>query len=104
MAAAGVDFVGLFTAFAVNTSDFHAPGVVGNFITMPLMFASTALFLRQFLPEWLKALGAVNPLTYSMELGRDAVIYGTPHDATALIYLTAFSAVLVLVERLLTAD
>jgi ABC-2 type transport system ATP-binding protein len=23
--AAGVDFVGLFTAFAVNTSDFHAP-------------------------------------------------------------------------------
>ena len=43
------------------------------------------------------------------ELGRDAVTYGTPPNATALIYLAAFSAAataaaLVLVERLLTAD
>jgi ABC-2 type transport system permease protein len=104
LVAAGVDFVGLYTAFAVNTSDFHAPVVVGNFITMPLMFASTALLPRQFLPEWLKAISAVNPLTYLTEPGRDVVTYGTPHDATALIHLTAFSAVLTLVERLLTAD
>jgi hypothetical protein len=65
---------------------------------MSLMFVSTSLFLRQFLPERLKAVSAVNPLTYLMELGRDAMTYGT------LIYLTAFSAALVLVERLLTAD
>jgi ABC-2 type transport system permease protein len=89
-----VGLAGLFTAFTVNTSDFHAPSV-GNFITMPLMFASTALFPRQFLPE---RLNAVNPLTYLTELGRDAMTYGT------LIYLTALSATLTLVERLLTAD
>jgi ABC-2 type transport system permease protein len=56
------------------------------------------LYLRQFLQEWLKAIGAVNPLTYLTELGRDAMTYGT------LIYLTAFSAALTLVERLLTAN
>ncbi len=89
--------VGLFTAFTVNTSDFHAP-VVGNFITMPLMFVSTALFPKQFFPEWLKAVSVVNPLTYLTELGRDAVTYGT------LIYLTALSAALALVERFLTAN
>jgi ABC-type multidrug transport system, permease component len=70
---------------------------------MPLMFASTALFPKQLLPEWLKAISAVNPLTYLTDPSRDAVTYGTPRDATALIYLTAFSAALVLVERLLTA-
>jgi ABC-2 type transport system permease protein len=43
-----VGLAGLFTALTVNTSDFYAPGV-GNFITMPLMFTSTALFPRQFL-------------------------------------------------------
>jgi ABC-2 type transport system permease protein len=109
LVAAGVGFAALFTALTVNTSDFHAPVVVGNFITMPLMFTSTALFPRQFFPEWLKAISAVNPLTYLTELGRDAVTYGTPPDATAFIYLAAFSAAataaaLVLVERLLTAD
>jgi ABC-2 type transport system permease protein len=76
---------------------------------MPLMFTSTALFPKQFFPEWLKAISVVNPLTYLTELGRDAVTYGTPPDATAFIYLAAFSAAataaaLVLVERLLTAD
>ena len=96
-----MDFVGLFTALTVNTSDFHAPVVVGNFIMMPLMFASTALFPRQFLPERLKAVSSVNPLTYLMEPGRDAATYGTPPDATAFIYL---AAAFVLVERLLTAD
>ncbi len=65
---------------------------------MPLMFVSTVLSPRQFLPERLKATSAVNPLTYSTELGRDAMTYGT------LIYLTAFSAALTRVERLLTAD
>jgi ABC-2 type transport system permease protein len=92
-----VGLAALFTALTVNTSDFYAPGV-GNFITMPLMFVSAALFPRQFLPEWLKAISAVNPLTYLTELGRDAMTYGT------LIYLTAFSVALTLVERLLTAD
>ncbi len=76
---------------------------------MPQMFASTALFPRQFIPEWLKAISAVNPLTYLTELGRDAMTYATPPDATAFIYLAAFSAAattaaLVLVERFLTAD
>ncbi len=65
---------------------------------MPLMFVSTALFPRQFLPERLKAVSAINPLTYLTELGRDAMTYGT------FIYLTAFSAALTLVERFLTAD
>jgi len=51
-----------------------------------------------------KAISAVNPLTYLTELGRDAVTYGMPHDATAFIYLAVFSAALTLVERLLTAD
>ncbi len=109
LVAAGVGFAGLFTALTVNTSDFHAPGVVSNFITMPLMFTSTALFPRQFFPDWLKAVSAVNPLTYLTELGRGAITYGAPPDTTAFIYLLVFSAAatataLLLVERLLTAD
>jgi ABC-2 type transport system permease protein len=109
LAAAGAGFSALFIALTVNAADVHAPGVVANFITMPLMFTSTALFPRQFFPEWLRAVSAANPLTHLAELGRSALIYGSPPDPASLLYIFAFSAASValttaLTERLLTAD
>mgnify|MGYP001770658489 FL=1 len=84
LVALGVGFSALFAVFTANTSDVHAPGVVANFITMPLMFTSTAVFPREFFPDWLKALSAVNPLTYATELGREALIYGSPPNLSLI--------------------
>ncbi|MGB9706051.1 MAG: ABC transporter permease [Pyrobaculum sp.] len=106
---AGVGFASLFTLLTVNTADVHAPGVISNFITMPLMFTSTALFPREFFPQWLKAISEVNPLTYVTELGRDALVYGAPPDPLALLYTAIFAAAtlsmgVAAVEAKLTAD
>jgi ABC-2 type transport system permease protein len=109
LAAAGAGFSALFIALTVKTADLHAPSVVANFITMPVMFASTALFPRQFFPEWLRAVSDANPLTHLVELGRSALIYGSPPDLASFMYVVAFSAAsaalaAALTERLLTAD
>lgn len=109
LVALGVGFSALFAVFTANTSDVHAPGVVANFITMPLMFTSTAIFPSQFFPSWLKAISDVNPLTYATELGREALIYGAPPDAGALAALLIFAAVtgiagVVVVEMRLSPD
>ena len=89
--ALGLGFSSLFAVFTSNTSDMHAPGVIANFVTMPLMFTSTAIFPREFFPTWLKALSEVNPLTYATELGREALIYGSAPSATALVALALFA-------------
>jgi ABC-2 type transport system permease protein len=50
---------------------------IGQMITMPLFFASNALYPIAVMPEWLKALSLVNPLTYEVDALRGLLI-GTP--------------------------
>ncbi|ABO07667.1 ABC transporter permease [Pyrobaculum calidifontis] len=109
LVAAGVGFASLFTALTANTADVQAPGVVMNFITMPLMFTSTALFPRQFFPTWLQAISDANPLTYLTEIGRSALVYGAvpppSHFAAVLIFAATATALgAIVVEKTLTAD
>lgn len=106
---AGLGFSALFTIFTVNTSDVHAPGVINNFITMPLMFTSTALFPKEFFPQWLRAISDFNPLSYLTELGREALVYGAPPDIKAFLAIAAFAAATItagvaVVETKLEAD
>lgn len=39
---------------------------IGQAITMPLFFASNALYPVEFMPEWVQWLGHINPLTYEV--------------------------------------
>jgi len=41
--------------------------VIMNFLTMPLMFTSSALFPLEFMPSWLAAVAKWNPLTYTID-------------------------------------
>jgi ABC-2 type transport system permease protein len=50
---------------------------IGQMITMPLFFASNALYPVAVMPGWLKALSLVNPLTYEVDALRGLLI-GTP--------------------------
>ena len=109
LVVAGVGFSALFIAMTAGASDPHAPMVVNNFVTMPLVFTSTALFPSQLFPQWLKAVSAVNPITYLTELGRAALIYGAYPDPTQLLALILFSAAsltigVAAVEKALTVD
>jgi ABC-2 type transport system permease protein len=50
---------------------------IGQMITMPLFFASNALYPVAVMPGWLKVLSLVNPLTYEVDALRGLLI-GTP--------------------------
>ena len=49
---------------------------IGQAITMPLFFSSSALYPVAVMPGWLKAVSLVNPLTYEVEALR-ALLIGT---------------------------
>jgi ABC-2 type transport system permease protein len=50
---------------------------IGQAITMPLFFSSSALYPASIMPGWLQVISAVNPLTYEVEALRGLLI-GVP--------------------------
>jgi ABC-2 type transport system permease protein len=52
---------------------------IGQMITMPLFFASSALYPIAVMPAWLKALSLVNPLTYEVDALRGLLINTHTH-------------------------
>ncbi|MDD5609596.1 MAG: ABC transporter permease, partial [Ignavibacterium sp.] len=49
---------------------------IGQVLTMPLFFASNAIYPIDIMPEWLKALAHINPLTYEVDALRAFMING----------------------------
>jgi ABC-2 type transport system permease protein len=47
---------------------------IGQLLTMPLFFASNAIYPISMMPEWLKVLAQVNPLTYMVDAIRGSMI------------------------------
>ncbi|MEV0055217.1 ABC transporter permease [Saccharopolyspora shandongensis] len=52
---------------------------IGQAITMPLFFGSSALYPVDLMPHWLKVVNCVNPLGYEVDALRGLLI-GTPAD------------------------
>jgi ABC-2 type transport system permease protein len=50
---------------------------VGQAITMPLFFASNALYPVKVMPGWLQGLSAANPMSYEVDALR-GMLLGTP--------------------------
>jgi ABC-2 type transport system permease protein len=66
---------------------------IGQMITMPLFFASNALYPVTIMPAWLRALALVNPLSYEVNALRGLLI-GTP-AAYALDFGVLIGAVVI---------
>ena len=98
----GLGFSCLFLAVTASSTDWQTPGVISNFITMPLMFASSALFPQTNFPGWMQAISNVNPVTYAALFGRGIVVFGTA-DWTYLGYLAIFAAAMLLAGTLIAS-
>jgi ABC-2 type transport system permease protein len=57
-------FIGLMTRST------EATFIVGNFLTLPLLFTSSAQLPVELLPGWMQAVAQVNPVTYTIEAMR----------------------------------
>jgi ABC-2 type transport system permease protein len=68
---------------------------IGQVLTMPLFFASNAIYPISVMPGWLQAISQVNPLTYEVDALRLLMItggtgaYGLPLDLAVLLGTTA---------------
>ncbi|MQL51915.1 ABC transporter permease subunit [Desulfofundulus thermobenzoicus] len=49
---------------------------IGQLITMPLFFASNALYPISIMPDWLRVVASVNPLSYMVDFLRGALVAG----------------------------
>jgi ABC-2 type transport system permease protein len=52
---------------------------IGQMITMPLFFASSALYPVAIMPGWLQALSRVNPLSYEVDALRGLLLHSHSH-------------------------
>lgn len=66
---------------------------IGQAITMPLFFASNALYPVEIMPEWLRWLSAVNPLSYEVNALR-GLLLGTPSNMALDLAVLVVAAVL----------
>ena len=49
---------------------------IGQLLTMPLFFASNAIYPIALMPDWLKVVATLNPLTYMVDALRALMIVG----------------------------
>jgi ABC-2 type transport system permease protein len=73
---------------------------VGQVLTMPLFFASSAIYPLDLMPQWLRAIARFNPLTYLVDALRGLMVPGEPLFAgwgTDFIVLAAVFALLMAV-------
>lgn len=68
---------------------------IGQVLTMPMFFASNAIYPVSLMPEWLQVFARINPLTYAVDGLRALMIagvassYGFGWDAAVLLVVTA---------------
>ena len=68
---------------------------VGQVLTMPLFFASNAIYPLSLMPEWLRTVARVNPLTYLVDALRMLMIEGGQGAHSLAINFTVLGAVFV---------
>lgn len=62
---------------------------IGQAITMPLFFASNALYPVDVMPTWLHILSRINPLSYEVDVLRALLIGGPFHPIAIVVLLVA---------------
>ena len=77
---------------------------IGQLLTMPMFFASNAIYPLEIMPDWLRVIAHINPLTYLIDALRGLVITGGAsvygYGVDFGIMLTVFTVLLLIAIRL----
>jgi ABC-2 type transport system permease protein len=79
----GVAWAALSDFVALHTADSELTMVIGLFLTLPVLFLTSAFFPRPELPGWLRAVSRANPAAYVIEAGRNVMTFGNDWAALA---------------------
>ncbi len=84
-------FTALGTAIASTLQDFQGFQLIMNFLVMPLFFLSGALFPLEGIPDALKTIASLNPLSYGVDGLRTTLVntshFGLLQDMSILVIL-----------------
>ena len=105
----------VFTVLALSLRRIDSLVAVVNFLTLPLIFTSSALFPSSSFPGWLKAVAEVNPISKASDAARLLIINGNlsaselsafTNDMVYLVVLAIVFAALgtLAAERVLSAE
>ena len=61
--------------------------MLGNMMTLPLMFLSSAMVPKSFMPEWIRVITKINPIDYAVEATRAFYSGGTSLHTTLVGFL-----------------
>ena len=100
----------VFTALALILRSIDSLVAIVNFINLPLIFMSNALFPSSSFPSWLKAISSVNPISKADEAARILIVNGNPSASGQtgtlmgdILYLAAFAIVMAILGYLAAA-
>jgi ABC-2 type transport system permease protein len=91
----GFGLSSMFTAITLRTTRMETPQAIFNLVTLPLMFASSAYFPIENMPNWLQAIANANPISYTIDAVRRLMIFSNGYDRLPLDF--AFVGVFALV-------
>jgi len=69
----GIAFAALSNGLAIKLQREEPLVIMGNLMTLPLMFFSSAMVPEQFMPEWIHTIASVNPIQYATSAVRAAL-------------------------------
>jgi ABC-2 type transport system permease protein len=96
LGAAAFSSLSMTVAFLVRTRERFMG--IGQVLTMPLFFASSAIYPISIMPRWLQVIAHGNPLTYQVDLIRRLMLaHGTGHYALGLDFGVLLLSTIVLV-------
>ena len=84
----------IFMMTALRTTNWQLQLSIMNFISLPLLFASNALFPVKFMPIWLQYIASLNPMSYAADAARQLLL-GSPGMVSLQLdfqFLFAFAA------------
>lgn len=91
----GMVMGGISLSLSASLKSMEALFAIMNFLTMPLMFTSNAMFPIQAMPSWLQRIAAVNPLSFAVTPMRAVATQGWAWDTiwmSSLVLLLLASA------------
>ena len=69
----GVGFAALSNGLAMTLQREEPLVVMGNLMTLPLMFFSSAMVPQQMMPEWIQIASKINPVEYATSAVRESL-------------------------------
>jgi len=80
----GTIFCSVSTALALTTKNQAALIGISQIVVLPVTFLSTTMMPSALMPEWVQNVSGYNPMTWAVDIGRDALAGTTDWGQAAL--------------------